>query len=244
MSKIPFDTVRQASAWGISVLIPVLNEEQNLVRCLDSLSKEFSKSGTIPLEVIVADGGSTDRTREVASAYPEVRLVSARQGRAVQMNEAAALAGYDVLWFLHADSVLPEGAVSLVLETMSAEEMVGGAFGFELDADAWSFRLIEWGVVLRSLIFRVPYGDQGIFVRRETFEAVGGYPEQPILEDLELWRKLRRLGKTRILKPKISTSARRWSERGVLKTTVLNWLVVVLDWCGCSPEKLRSVRDS
>ncbi len=232
-----------SSQEGVTVIIPTLNEEAHLERCLESLNlfSETLRDGS--LEVLIADGGSSDRTSQIARRYPHTKVLQVERGRAQQMNAAAKAASQSLLLFLHADSVVPENALLELRQVMQEEEVVAGAFGFRLDADGVLFRIIEWGTRIRSQVFRVPYGDQGIFVRRACFEQVGGYPEQPILEDLELWRKLRRLGKTKILPSSILTSSRRWTERGVLKTTGLNWLVVILNWCGASPERLRAVRD-
>lgn len=225
---------------SVTIIIPTLNEEEHLGACLKSLAltREMEE-----VEVLIADGGSEDRTEEIALQFPHTRVLQVARGRAQQMNAAAREAKGSILWFLHADSLLPPNALDVLRQQMRDKEILAGAFGFRLDGDGVLLRVIEWGTRLRSSFFEVPYGDQGIFVRSVCFHEVGGYPEQPILEDLELWRKLKKLGKTSILPLSILTSSRRWTERGVIKTTGLNWLVVVLNWCGASPERLRAVRD-
>jgi rSAM/selenodomain-associated transferase 2 len=217
---------------SIAVVIPALNEE----RCIGAtISRCMNDSGT--LEVIVADGGSTDRTLEVAEAAGAATVVS-ESGRARQMNSGAAMTRGDVLLFLHADTWPPKGFVESIRYALSDPAVVGGAFSMEVDDQDRLMRAVSALSTLRSRLLRLPYGDQGIFVRRSSFERIGGYADIPILEDAELCGRLKGLGRLEILRSHVRTSARRWKAEGPLKVIVRNWAIGLAYACGVSPRTL------
>jgi rSAM/selenodomain-associated transferase 2 len=224
---------------SVSIIIPTLNEESCLPQCLASIV-----ANTIfPKEILVVDADSSDRTPEIAREHSAVSLLTAPKGRAVQMNHGAEIATGEILWFVHADSIVPPTAVSEISTCIRQQSAVAGAFSFRLDAEGRRFRIVEWGVDVRSKRFGMPYGDQAIFVRKTAFLEAGGYPEVPILEDLKLWRELRTRGKTVILPTEVITSARKWEERGVVRMTITNWLVVQLHRLGISAAQVHAFRE-
>jgi len=220
------------SAARISVVVPVLNEERTLPATLDAARD----AGVC--EVIVVDGGSTDRTAEAAAAHGARVLRSAR-GRARQMNAGAAAARGDVLLFLHADTLLPAGFGAAVVDALDDEQTAGGRFDVEL----WPSNFLLWLtgelINLRSRIARIATGDQAIFVRGEVFEAMGGFEEVPLMEDVRLCRELKRRGRVACLRQRVRTSSRRWSRDGVVRTILLMWSLRFLHACGVSPARLR-----
>lgn len=198
----------------LSVIIPTLDEERRIGDRLAGLRA----CG----EVIVVDGGSRDRTVELARAFPGVRVESAPRGRAAQMNHGARLAGGDVLLFLHADVTLPAGALKHVEQAFADAHTVAGAFRTWHVAD--DGRRAPWLHLadLRSRYSGLPYGDQALFVRREAFWRAGGFPDQPLMEDLELSRRLRRLGRIVILKSSVRVSGRRFLAHPIRDTLFVN----------------------
>jgi rSAM/selenodomain-associated transferase 2 len=204
----------------ISVVVPVLNEETRIRRCLRDLER-FSFH-----EVIVVDGGSTDETRALASAIPGVMLVETAAGRATQMNEGARRATGELLLFLHADVSLPSDAVAQIRTVMTASDTSAGAFRTWTVADG-DARRPRWSPLLhladlRSRYSKLPYGDQAIFVRRSDFWKAGGYPEIPLMEDLELSRRLSRIGSIRVAPASVLVSGRRFLERPCYFFLVVN----------------------
>ncbi|RMF66016.1 MAG: DUF2064 domain-containing protein [Cyanobacteria bacterium J069] len=207
-----WDAVRQQV---LSIIIPTLNEADVLPQLLAALPP----SGA--LEVIVADGGSQDDTRAIAQQYGAV-VIQAEPGRACQMNAGAAAAIGKTLLFLHADTRLPEHFASLVQQTLAQAGVVLGAFDLSIDGALPGLRWVERGVRWRSRWLGLPYGDQALFLRAETFWQLGGFLAVPILEDLKLVQRAKRLGKVAIAPAAVSTSARRWETLGVLQTTLIN----------------------
>jgi uncharacterized protein len=209
-------------AQPITVVIPTLNEGPWIRGAVESAAAGAS-------EVIVVDGGSTDATvAEAASAG--ARVIAAPPGRASQMEAGAHGALGDWLVFLHADTRLEDGWPD-ALRALQAR-FVAGAFRFRLDSPRPRYRLVEAAVRLRCAALGLPYGDQAIFVRREAFIGCGGFGQVPILEDIDLVRRLRARGRLAFPALHAVTSARRWEERGFLRTTLLNGLVVVLGSAG------------
>ncbi len=200
----------------VSVIIPALNEEADIGACLASLSPLRAAGG----EIIVADGGSTDATGSVAGAHGAVMLTATR-GRASQMNAGAARAKGELLVFLHADSRLTDAACTSLLATRPADTW--GRLDLQFDEPAFRFRLLGWMIRQRSRITGIATGDQGIFVSRVLFERAGGYPAIPLMEDVALSKILRRMQRPLCLHARIITSARRWRERGYLRTILLMW---------------------
>ncbi len=218
---------------SLSVIIPVLNEANIIERMIESLQV----SSTEITEIIVVDGGSSDQTVALAKALG-VRVIAAELGRAAQMNAGAAAATGEILLFLHADSRLPDQFAVAVQAALAQPQAVAGAFELQIDAPEASLRWIERGVNWRSRWLQLPYGDQAIFLKATTFRQLGGFAALPIMEDFELMQRLRKLGKVVIVPAAVITSARRWQKLGILKTTVINQLVILAYFLGVSPEQL------
>ena len=210
-----------------SVVIPVLNDARSLCRLLDDLRN----SG---FEIVVVDGGSDDDSVAVASTVG--RVVSSPRGRGAQMDAGARIAGGDWLWFLHADTRAPVAAVRELVERR--REPAWGFFAVRLDARPWPYRMIERTMSWRSAASGIATGDQGIFVHRELLDAVGGVPKQPLLEDVELCRRLRRLAKPVLMSVPLVTSARRWERHGIARSIVLMWWLRFRYFMGADPKAL------
>jgi rSAM/selenodomain-associated transferase 2 len=220
------------SAARISVIIPVLNESATIRAAIDS---------TLPsqnVEVIVVDGGSCDATRQIAQRQG-VQVITSAAGRAHQMNVGAQAATGEILLFLHGDTRLPGGFDELIRAAL--QDAIAGAFRLRIDAPQRRFRWVEWGVNCRSALFHMPYGDQAIFLRAELFQKLGGFAEMPIMEDFELIRRLRRLGSVVMIQANVTTSARRWQRRGIVKTTLINQLIILGYGLGVSPARLAQL---
>lgn len=216
---------------GVSVIVPARNEETSLGPAL------VAAAGGAPHEIIVVDGGSTDRTAEVARAHDAI-LVSAPAGRARQMNHGAAVATGEFLLFLHADTVLPPNYLTALRATLAQPGVVGGAFRFSISGEFSGRRLIECGTNFRARHRQLPYGDQGLFVSRTVFERVCGFPDQPLMEDYAFVRRLQRLGTIAIAPAGAVTAGRRWQRRGAIRTTLLNQLIICGYRLGVSPVRL------
>jgi rSAM/selenodomain-associated transferase 2 len=193
--------------------------------------------------VIVVDGGSRDRTVEIARNEADA-VVTAPRGRAIQMNAGAAVARGEILLFLHADTLLPRGSVFAVLDALRDPAVVGGAFRVRLAPSSgagWYVRatLAITGRMIgaRGAVSRSYSGDQAIFVRAEAFRAVGGYPEIPLMEDVELSRRMRRAGKTVLLPLRVETSGRRWEAWGPFRTVLFMWRLRIGHLLGRSPSQ-------
>jgi rSAM/selenodomain-associated transferase 2 len=192
------------------------------------------------MEISVADGGSHDETLSIAQSHG-AKVVSVPPNRARQMNAGAAVAHGETLLFLHADTLLPAGYRDAILAALRQPQVVGGAFRFRIIDPFPGRRLIERSVNLRSRLWRMPYGDQALFVRRWAFDELAGFSDLPIMEDYEFVRRLRRLGRLALLNDAVLTSARRWRRLGLLRTTLLNQLMIVGYHCGVSPTTLAAL---
>lgn len=217
---------------SLAVLIPALDEEETLRRNLPAAL-------AVADEVVVSDGGSRDATVRVARELG-ARVVSGPPGRGPQLNRAAAAAGADVLLVLHADTVLPPGAVEALREAVAAGA-VGGGFLVRFDAEGFVYRLGERVANLRARLTRAPLGDHGQFVTRAAFEELGGFREWPLLEDLDFIRRLRRHGRVAVLPLRATTSARRFEAGGPLRTVLGNWWIWMLYAVGVSPHRLAKL---
>ena len=213
----------------VSVIIPVLADGRAAGQLVAQLRVDPR------VEVIVSSPDSGLESLE--HGRPDLRVVQTATGRAVQMNSGAGLARGDWLLFLHADSRVPDGWLD-ALEKAAAAGTVGGWFRFALDDPSWQARLIERGVALRIKLFRLPYGDQGLFVRRQTFAAIGGYRDMPLMEDVDFVRRLTRAGEVAEIPLPIATSARRWKRDGWFRRSARNLTLLGLYFCGVSPERL------
>lgn len=218
----------------VSVIIPALNEAGVLPQTLEALHE----SGP-DLQVTVVDGGSTDGTPDLARSFPEVRFLAARKGRGAQMNAGAAQAEGGILWFLHADTRVTSQGVREMRERMRDPSVVGGAFRFAVDSPRIRYRWLERGVWLRSGLLGLPYGDQALFMRKEIFQRIGGFPDWPLMEDVALVRRLRRAGDFVILSEPALTSARRWEREGILSTSARNLWLVASYLLGRSPSSME-----
>ncbi|MCG9130769.1 TIGR04283 family arsenosugar biosynthesis glycosyltransferase [Candidatus Poribacteria bacterium] len=217
----------------ISIIIPVLNEAKILEQTLSRLHSELG-----PHELIIVDGGSTDGSTRIAEKYGKV-LISER-GRSKQLNAGAAAASGTILIFLHADIWLESGALAAV-ETALSSGYVGGGFRQKIDGKNMLYRAIEIAGNIRGKYLKVFYGDSGIFLSRADFKKIGGFPEIPILEEMEFSKALRGFGKTTLITPHIHISARRWEKKGVLRTTINNWLITLLYFLKFSPVQLAKL---
>jgi len=217
----------------LSVIVPALDEAESIVATLDSL-RELQSRGH---EVIVVDGGSRDGTAALAAGLAD-RVLAAGAGRAVQMNAGARAATGDVFLFLHADSRLPGAADRLVLQGLAASGAAWGRFDVRVASGHPLLRMVEIMMNVRSRLTRICTGDQAIFVRREAFDAVGGYPAQALMEDIAISTRLRRLSAPLCLRERCVTSARRWESEGVLRTIALMWWLRLQYALGVTPARL------
>lgn len=215
----------------ISVILPVLNEATTLEKTFKPLQT------AVNVEVIVVDGGSSDRTREIAENLGSIVLYST-PGRACQMNTGAAIATGEILLFLHGDTQLPVGFEKMVRQCLRTPGTVAGAFELKIDGEDSPLRAIETWVHWRSHLGQLPYGDQAIFLRTQQFRALGGFPKLPIMEDFELVRQLQRQGNIRIVPHAALTSGRRWQKLGVWKTTLINQIIILGYFLGVPPTQL------
>jgi rSAM/selenodomain-associated transferase 2 len=213
----------------LSVVIPTWNEAENLAATLAALPPGA--------EVVVADGGSIDGTVEIARRAG-ARVIASEAGRARQMNQGARETRGDTLLFLHADAALGSGAGEAIEEALADPRVVGGFFRLRIQSSRCALRLASWGSNFRARVLLLPYGDQGLFLRRSVYEEVGGFPDVPFLEDVALIRMLRRRGRLAALDVTLTTGDRHWRELGVALSTLLDWTAVGLYFLGVSPSTL------
>lgn len=223
----------------LTIVVPVLDEATALPGFLNQF-----KAMDGDFELILSDGGSTDGTVEIAErqALPNLSIVRAPRGRARQMNAGALAAkpaaSNGTLLFLHADTYLPDGALLAIETVMRDEELAGGRFKLKLDNSAWPYRVIGAMITWRDGLFGGFTGDQAIFVRMSVFEALGGFADIELCEDLDFARRLKKAGRTIRLPLYVTTGARRWEKSGLVKTILLMWMIRTLFYAGVSPERL------
>lgn len=224
--------VRGEDVEKISVVVPVLNEETTLGQTLSQLSIGDSE------ELIIVDGGSRDNTLSIASGFTD-KVFSMHKGRGHQMNLGAKKAEGDILLFLHADTVLPEEGFDIIRDVLTNNSIAAGAFFLGIDHPSFSFRIIEWGANFRSSFTKVPYGDQGLFMKRALFEEAGGFADIPLMEDIEISKRLKKKGKIVFVKNRVRVSPRRWLKEGLVYTTLRDWMIAILFvFFKVSPKKL------
>ncbi|MEJ2656105.1 MAG: TIGR04283 family arsenosugar biosynthesis glycosyltransferase [Desulfobacterales bacterium] len=216
---------------GISIIIPTLNEADNIAGTIASIHPGIHR------EVIVVDGGSADHTASIARQRGAL-VIEGSPPRSHQMNRGADIASKDILLFLHADTRLPQDFDESVFYALKEPGVVAGAFKLCIDSPDPSFRFIERIANLRSRFLKTPYGDQAIFMFSRVFRQMGGFPDMPIMEDFELIRRLREKGDVVTLPQPVVTSSRRWLNHGILKTTLINQLIVLSYFMGVSPETI------
>lgn len=218
----------------ISIIVPVLNEEKKLPDLLSHLQK-FRDQGH---EVIIVDGGSVDNSLMLAQSSADNVIVS-RKGRSIQMNSGASVANGDVLLFLHSDTLLPEAALDTIENFIP--ESFWGRFDVSLSSDKFIFRVIESFINLRSRLTSINTGDQAIFIETQLFNAVSGFPEIALMEDVAISKKLKKIIAPICLKQRVISSSRRWENRGVVTTVFLMWKLRLYYFFGVSPDRLNQL---
>jgi len=216
----------------LSLIIPALNEAHIINSAIDSI---FRQKHGADIEIIVVDG---DPSKSTLNAIRDTRVmkISSPPGRGLQMNKGAMAAQGDILLFLHSDTILPQNGISKVINTLKDKRLSGGAFDLSISARGLCFRIIEKTASLRSRFTRIPYGDQGIFIRKIFFSKIDGYKEIPIMEDVELMGRVKKKkGKIKFLNPGVSTSPRRWQKEGIIYCTIRNRVLLILYYMGVSP---------
>jgi len=219
----------------ISIVIPALNEANRIQSLLQTIRTAYQ--GSHQPEVIIVDGGSQDNTVALAK-QTGAKVLTTQPGRAHQMNAGANIATGNILLFLHADTCLPNGFDMDVHRTLNQPGVSGGAFQLRIDGKEPGLRLVEWGIKWRSILLQLPYGDQALFLKTETFRKLGGFPELPIMEDFVFVRRLQAKGKVALAHSSVLTSARRWQKVGIFKTTLINQLVIVAYFLGISLDQI------
>lgn len=217
----------------VSAIVPALNEGDAVVATLRALAPVRTGGG----EIIVVDGGSDDATAARARPHAD-RVLAAPRGRARQMNAGAAAARGEILWFVHADTVVDAAAPGELVRALAAGAREWGRFDVRLSGRRPLLRVVERLMNLRSRVTGIATGDQGVFVRRSAFAAVGGFPEQPLMEDVALSRLLRARGRPVCLPARLTTSSRRWEAQGVWRTILLMWALRWAYWRGADPAEL------
>jgi rSAM/selenodomain-associated transferase 2 len=218
-----------------SIIIPVLHESELINTQLETLKQiEIDE----PFEIIVVDGSPTQDTLRMISDR-NVKIYYSPQGRGCQMNEGAAHATGDILVFLHVDTVLPTNALVLIQKYLQNQQLVGGAFALRIQSQNPFLSMMAAFSTLRSQMTRAPYGDQVIFLRKSYFDAIGGYQDIPLMEDVELMRCIKKKkGEIIILPTPVITSDRRWNQEGLFYTAIRDTIIIFLYWCGMPAEKL------
>jgi rSAM/selenodomain-associated transferase 2 len=217
-----------------SIIVPVLNEEAVLDEALTHLHGVCAGQ---PYEVLIVDGGSQDASAAIAQRH--ARVVVAARGRASQMNAGAALSRGDVLLFLHADTRLPPRALTAIELALTDGSVAGGAFRVRFDRDHWPYRLVACATNVRSRVQRIFTGDQAYFIRNSSFRMVGGFPDLPLMEDIEILARLRRSGRFVLLQQYVTTSARRHARFGLIPSVLFMWYLRLLYRCGVAPTTLQ-----
>lgn len=217
----------------LSVVVPVLNEAPGIEAMLQALAPLAARGA----QIVVADGGSLDASVALARAAG-AQVVHAPHGRALQMNAGALQASGDLLLFLHADTLLPPNADQLIRQALGDGLQVWGRFDVRIDGRPRMLRVIAACMNRRSRWTGIATGDQALFMTRAAFDAVGGFPAQPLMEDIEMSRRLRQLSRPVCLRERVITSGRRWETRGVWRTVLLMWRLRLAYWRGAAPEHL------
>lgn len=217
----------------VSIIIPAINESEAISHTLQRI-QPLREQGH---ELIIVDGGSTDDTLSLAEPLADM-VIHSDKGRALQMNTGAAMASGDVLWFLHADTLVAEDSLTLLSNALSSG-YDWGRFDVRLSGAHWALRIVERMMNLRSCLTGIATGDQGLFMMRTAFDQVEGFPLIPLMEDIELSKRLKKLGRPACIKKVIVTSSRRWEQKGILRTILLMWRLRLLYWLGVPADQLK-----
>jgi len=216
----------------VAIIIPVLNEAE----CLPCLLPHIREWGMD--EIIFVDGGSSDETPQVLK-NTDIKWIHSERGRALQLNAGAAKSESDILLFLHADTSLSSSHITDIKQAMRNPSVAGGRFDVRLSGRHPAFRIIEWFINRRSRLTGISTGDQAMFVRREVFVRLGGFSRQPLMEDVDFSRRLKREGRIACLRRKVVTSSRRWEKHGIVRTVLLMWWLRLRYALGANPEILK-----
>ena len=219
---------------SVAIIVPILNEGERLPHLLQALESLHAD------EVMLVDGASSDGSDMLLSAS-RFKWIRSQPGRAVQMNSGASHCSSDILLFIHADTAMDSSHIAAVKAAMQEPSTVGGHFDVRLSGDHPAFRIIEWFINVRSRLSRISTGDQCQFVRRDVFERLVGFPEQPLMEDVAFSKRLKGSGKIACLRDKVTTSSRRWQQHGILRTILLMWKLRLYYWFGVSPDRLAEI---
>ena len=217
----------------LSVIVPALDEAAGIGRMLEALQPMRSRE----VEVVVVDGGSRDETRRLASPLAD-RVIEAPRGRAAQMNAGARASGGEILAFVHADTRLPPGAPEAIRGALADGSRAWGRFDVRIEGASPLLGVVGAAMNVRSRLTGIATGDQAIFARRGAFEAAGGFPEIPLMEDVALSSALKRISRPACLRERVVTSGRRWERRGTLATVVLMWRLRLSYALGVDPHRL------
>ncbi len=218
---------------SLSIIIPALNEAGHIAATLDSL-QALRRRGA---EIVVVDGGSNDDTVALAGVQAD-RVLTAERGRARQMNAGAAAARGEILCFLHADTFLPENADGLMIDGLARSRRSWGRFDVRIAGTHPLLRVVAWMMNRRSRLTGIATGDQAIFITRSLFEAAGQFPEIALMEDIAFSKQLKIYGAPLCIAHPLTTSGRRWEQRGVWRTIALMWRLRLAYWLGADPDKL------
>lgn len=218
---------------SISIIIPTRNEAEHIAQTVERATDNNV------CEILVVDCGSADETQKIA-LQRGARVISSPPGRAQQMNAGAAVAQGDILLFLHGDTLLPLGFADLVTTLINKKGVIAGAFSLAINLPGTGPLIVSAMTNVRSRALQLPYGDQGLFLPRHTFFEAGGYPDEPLLEDVLLVRRLKQKGRIAIAKSSVLTSGRRWRELGLVRTTLINQAIILGHLAGIPTQRLQS----
>lgn len=216
----------------VTIIVPIYNEERVLSKNIVYFNNLARQT-----ELLFVDGGSTDRSVEIVSRIGS--LLHSGNGRSLQMNKGGFSAKGDILFFMHVDTIISPDTLLAIEVAINEKGFIGGCLTQRIDRDAFIYRLIEKQGNTRARIYKIFYGDQGIFVKRDVFEKMGGFPEVPIMEDVLFTQQLRKIGQTVILPDRIMISARRWEKKGLIRTMLLYNLIIILFWLKVPLHKIK-----
>jgi len=216
---------------SVAIIVPIYNEEQQLKRNVQNFIDLEAD------ELIFVDGGSTDQSVQFLQQRG-VTCVASKPGRAIQMNLGSYISKSDILVFIHVDTTITKSNIETIRELFCQSDVVGGRFDVRLSGCHPAFRMIEFMINLRSRLSKISTGDQVQFVSRSVFEAMHGFADMPLLEDVEFSKRLKKIGRIACLKASVLTSSRRWEKHGMIRTVWLMWKIRLYYWLGVSPEKL------